>query len=83
MPGVHKSPLYKGIGKYKKKAKGKRGFKMTSPLKKNTVDFTDEKVKENYEKYKDNPDYRKALDAAMGGKTNYDPNTKKSTTVRG
>ena len=28
MPGVHKSPLYKGIGKYKKKAKGQRGFKM-------------------------------------------------------
>ena len=28
MPGVHKSPLYKGIGKYKKKAKGKRGYTM-------------------------------------------------------
>ena len=32
MPGKHKSPLYKGIGKYAKKAKGQRGFKMTSPL---------------------------------------------------
>jgi len=27
------SPLHKGIGKYTKKAKGKRGFKMKSPLK--------------------------------------------------
>jgi len=32
-----------GIGKYKKKAKGKRGFKMTSPLHKNVSDA--EKVK--------------------------------------
>ena len=32
MPGKHNSPLYKGIGKYVKKAKGQRGFKMTSPL---------------------------------------------------
>ena len=28
-----------GIGKYKKKAKGKRGFKMTSPLLKNQKDY--------------------------------------------
>ena len=37
MPGTHKksSPLYKGIGKYKKKAKGSRGFKMKSPLRNN------------------------------------------------
>tara|TARA_R100001594_G_scaffold131394_1_gene171011 strand:- start:790 stop:1023 length:234 start_codon:yes stop_codon:yes gene_type:complete len=33
MPGRHKSPLYKGIGKYKKKAKGKRGYTMKSPYK--------------------------------------------------
>jgi hypothetical protein len=33
MGGAHgKSPIYKGIGKYAKKAKGERGFKMTSPL---------------------------------------------------
>tara|TARA_R100000808_G_C2022543_1_gene70046 strand:+ start:210 stop:482 length:273 start_codon:yes stop_codon:yes gene_type:complete len=34
MPGTHdkSSPLYKGIGKYKRKPKGKRGFKMKSPL---------------------------------------------------
>tara|TARA_R100001082_G_C4251458_1_gene111638 strand:+ start:249 stop:536 length:288 start_codon:yes stop_codon:yes gene_type:complete len=39
MPGTHKksSPLYKGIGKYKKKAKGKRGFKMKSPLRNEEV----------------------------------------------
>ena len=34
MPGIHKSPLYKGIGKYKKKAKGKRGYTMKSKTKK-------------------------------------------------
>ena len=30
---MKKSPLYKGIGKYAKKTKGDRGFKMKSPIK--------------------------------------------------
>ena len=29
---MKKSPLYKGLGKYEKKVKGERGFKMKSPL---------------------------------------------------
>ena len=29
---MKKSPLYKGIGKYAKKTKGNRGFKMQSPF---------------------------------------------------
>jgi hypothetical protein len=60
MPGKHKSPLYKGIGKYTKKAKGQRGFKMTSPLQKNEatrsidtsgdIDVTNKYKKEGNEK---------------------------------
>jgi len=36
------------------------------------VDMNDPKQKANYEKYKDNPEYRKALDKKAGGKFSYD-----------
>jgi hypothetical protein len=46
------------------------------------VNMNDPKVKANYEKYKDNPEYRKALDKKVGGKFNYDEKTNTSTTKK-
>ena len=35
------------------------------------VDFNDPKVRANYEKFKDNPEYKKALATKMGGETTF------------
>ena len=64
------------------KFKPNKHFKMTSPLKNNSK-------KEQYVKYLkenpeaiDRPDFRKAMDAAFGGPTGYDPETRKTTTKK-
>ena len=59
MPGTHdkSSPLYKGIGKYKKKAKGKRGFKMKSP-------FRNDPQKD--------PNYKDTVGSTTFGKVDFD-----------
>tara|TARA_R110001592_G_scaffold104750_1_gene294750 strand:+ start:1042 stop:1329 length:288 start_codon:yes stop_codon:yes gene_type:complete len=44
------------------------------------VNMNDPKVKANYEKYKDNPEYRDALNKKAGGEFNYDEKTNTSTT---
>ena len=44
------------------------------------VDMNNPKVKANYNKYKDNPKYREALDKRAGGKFDYDEKTNTSTT---
>tara|TARA_R100001369_G_scaffold80927_1_gene111593 strand:- start:37 stop:423 length:387 start_codon:yes stop_codon:yes gene_type:complete len=54
--------------------------KMYDSPAKNVPDMNDPKVKANYEKYKDNPEYRKALDKQAGGKFSYDKETNKGTT---
>jgi len=51
-----------------------------SALKKTGVNFNDSKVRANYEKYKDNPEYKKALAKSEGGKTTYNAKTNESTT---
>ena len=78
MPGKHKSPLYKGISKnYKQMPKGQRGFKMESPLLKNTdPDFSNPKVVETY---LTNKKYRDYLKDERG--ITYNPKTKKSEKV--
>ena len=54
-----------------------------SPMARNFgVDFNDPKVKANYKKYKDNPEYKKALAKKQGGETTYDAKENTSTTVK-
>ena len=62
-------------------AKHKSPVEYASPAKKAVkVDMNDPKVKANYDKYKDNPEYRKALDKQAGGKFDYDKKSNTSTT---
>ena len=63
------------------KMKGFGGFK-DSPAKKLAIDMNDPKVRANYEKYKDNPEYRKAMDKRAGGKFSYDAKTNTGTVKR-
>jgi len=56
--------------------------KMYDSPAKNVPDMNDPKVKANYEKYKDNPEYRKAMDKKAGGKFSYDAKTNTGTTKR-
>ena len=44
------------------------------------VNMNDPKVKANYDKYKDNEDYRKAMNKKAGGEFNYDEKSNTSTT---
>mgnify|MGYP003676983211 CR=1 FL=1 len=54
-----------------------------SPAKtKDGVDFNDPNVRANYEKYKNNPDYKKALAKKQGGKTTYNAKENTSTTEK-
>jgi hypothetical protein len=46
------------------------------------VDFNDPKVKANYEKYKDNAEYQKALNKKTGGETTYNAEENTSTTKK-
>ena len=57
------------------------GFKMygKSPMKK-VPNMNDAKVKANYEKYKDNPEYRKAMNKLAGGQFSYDAEKNEGTT---
>tara|TARA_B110000046_G_scaffold79947_1_gene88117 strand:+ start:1063 stop:1269 length:207 start_codon:yes stop_codon:yes gene_type:complete len=48
----------------------------------NSVDFNDPKVKANYEKYKDNAEYQKALNKKTGGETTYNAEENTSTTKK-
>ena len=59
-------------------------FKMKgNPLQRNFgVDFNDPKVRANYEKYKGNTDYQKALAKKQGGETSYDAKENTSTTTK-
>ena len=82
MPGKHKSPLYKGIGKYTKKAKGQRGFKMESPLKNNMSKEEMKNIVEMNKKYKDNPEFKKWKDKKFGGKTTISEDNSKITIVK-
>ena len=64
------------------KFKPNTGFKMTSPLKnKSKKQQYAEYVKKNPEAI-DKPSFRKAMDAAFGGPTGYDPETGKTTTKK-
>ena len=47
-----------------------------------SVDFNDPKVKANYEKYKDNAGYQKALNKKTGGETTYNAEENTSTTKK-
>ena len=52
----------------------------SSPAKEVKVDMNNPKVEGNYKKYKDNPEYRAALDKKAGGKFEYDADKRVSTT---
>ena len=62
------SPMQRNFGSalYKKESKIK-------------IDMNDPKVKANYEKYKDNPEYRKAMNKKAGGEFSYDAKTNTGT----
>ena len=66
-----------------RKFKPNTGFKMSSPLlnKKSKKQQYAEYVKKNPEAI-DRPDFKKAMDAAFGGPTGYDPETRKTTTKK-
>ena len=91
LPGIKQSPAKKALlGKQgnlpeelKAKIKASPGkmYGKKSPAKVE-IDMNDPKVKANYEKYKDNPEYRKAMDKKAGGKFSYDDETRTGTVKR-
>tara|TARA_R110002126_G_scaffold279724_1_gene426715 strand:+ start:1783 stop:2007 length:225 start_codon:yes stop_codon:yes gene_type:complete len=56
-----------------------RNFGSALYKKESKIDMNDPKVKANYEKYKDNPEYRKAMNKKAGGEFSYDAKTNTGT----
>ena len=72
------SPMQRNFGSalYKKESKIDMNDPKESKIK---IDMNDPKVKANYEKYKDNPEYRKAMNKKAGGEFSYDAKTNTGT----
>ena len=80
LPGINQKSEGKNLADGRSKSSALQ--KQDAGEDKKKVDFNDPKVQANYEKHKDNPAYRDALNKKSGGETSYDKNKNTSTTKK-